>query len=122
MQQRGGILTLAVLDGGEKNDGLFSRMTLNTSASCFVSDCAGDAASPPGWATADIFHREPDDPAGCKRRTRRRRKRKTGIDKHTTMTDAGAVTKVVRVKHNGTVMMSPHLQACGIIPSRPLPL
>lgn len=60
MQQRGGILTLAVLDGGEKNDGLFSRMTLNTSASCFVSDCAGDAASPPGWATADIFHRESD--------------------------------------------------------------
>jgi len=57
VQQRGGILTLAVLDGGEKNDGLFSRMTLNTSASCFVSDCAGDAASPPGWATADILCR-----------------------------------------------------------------
>jgi hypothetical protein len=50
------ILTLAVLDDGEKNDGLFSRMTLNTSASCFVIswDC-GDAASPPGWAAADIF-------------------------------------------------------------------
>jgi hypothetical protein len=52
------LLTLAVLDDGEKNDGLFSRMTLNTSASCFAIswDCAGDAASPPGWwAAADIF-------------------------------------------------------------------